>query len=193
MESLDLAHELVRTALRDAGVETGPRARRRDGHLRPPIDRRTGAVFAAGILPGWGDIRPAAEMEARLGLPVQLENDANVGAFGEKVFGAARGVEDLIYVRLSAGHRRGADPLAGGPYRGVRGVAGEIGHVLADPNGLMCRCGNRGCLETVASPVAVAALLERSIGQPVSVQRLLELGRLPATAAPRAPSPTRAR
>ena len=55
------------------------------------------------------------------------------------------------------------------------GMAGEIGHVLSDPAGPICRCGNRGCLEAVASPVAVAALLERSLGQPVSVAHLLEL------------------
>jgi predicted NBD/HSP70 family sugar kinase len=113
-------------------------------------------------------------MERRLGVPVQLENDANVGALGEKVFGAARGVDEMIYIRLSAGI--GAGLIVGGrPYQGALGFAGEIGHVLADEDGLICRCGNRGCLETVASPVAVAALLERSMGRPVSVQHLIEL------------------
>ena len=65
--------------------------------------------------------------------------------------------------------------LAGRPYHGALGVAGEIGHVLADPRGPICRCGNRGCLETIASPVAVAALLQRSTGRPISIQTLLEL------------------
>ena len=113
-------------------------------------------------------------MQARLGVAVELENDANVGALGEKVFGAARGVDDLIYVRVSAGIGAGLI-LGGRPYRGFGGVAGEIGHVLADPAGPICRCGNRGCLETIASPPAVAALLERSSGEPVGVERLLEL------------------
>jgi predicted NBD/HSP70 family sugar kinase len=113
-------------------------------------------------------------MQARLGVPVELENDANVGALGEKVFGAARGVDDLVYVRVSAGIGAGLI-LGGRPYRGFGGVAGEIGHVLADPAGPICRCGNRGCLEAVASPPAVAALLERSTGEPVGVRRLLEL------------------
>ncbi|HEY2316835.1 MAG TPA: ROK family protein, partial [Solirubrobacteraceae bacterium] len=65
--------------------------------------------------------------------------------------------------------------LSGQPYQGFAGVAGEIGHVLSDPSGPICRFGNRGCLEAVAGPVAVAALLERSLGQPITVARLLEL------------------
>ena len=108
-ESLDLAHELVRGALEPPastrtallGVGMG---------LAAPINSVTGELEADGILPGWHGIRPAAEMEARLGVPVQLENDANVGALGEKVFGAGRGVDDLIYVRLSAGIGAGLDP-----------------------------------------------------------------------------------
>ena len=142
--------------------------------LAAPINQGTGELEADGILPGWHGIRPAAEMEARLGLPVQIDNDANLGALGEKAFGAARGVDDLVYIRLSAGIGAGLI-LGGRPYHGIRGTAGEIGHVVSDPSGPICRCGNRGCLEAVASPVAVAALLERSIGEPVSIKRLLEL------------------
>ena len=167
IESLDLADELVRASLRGAGIAPDRLLGVGMG-LAAPINRATGEIAADGILPGWHGIRPAAEMQARLGVPVELENDANVGALGEKVFGAARGVDDLIYVRVSAGIGAGLI-LGGRPYRGFRGVAGEIGHVLADPDGPICRCGNRGCLETVASPVAVAALLERSTGTPVSV------------------------
>jgi predicted NBD/HSP70 family sugar kinase len=172
-ESLDLAHELVRASLLSAGIEHDRLLGVGMG-LAAPINKATGEIAADGILPGWHGIRPGAEMQARLGVPVELENDANVGALGEKVFGAARGVDDLIYVRVSAGIGAGLI-LGGRPYRGFGGVAGEIGHVLADTAGPICRCGNRGCLETVASPVAVAALLQRSTGTPVSVARLLEL------------------
>jgi predicted NBD/HSP70 family sugar kinase len=172
-ESLDLAHELVRAALRGAGIEP-ERVLGVGMGLAAPIHKATGEIATEGILPGWHGIRPAHEMQARLGVAVELENDANVGALGEKVFGAARGVDDLIYVRVSAGIGAGLI-LGGRPYRGFGGVAGEIGHVLADPAGPICRCGNRGCLETIASPPAVAALLERSSGEPVAVERLLEL------------------
>lgn len=173
VESLDLAQELVRGALGTAGVDR-ERVLGVGMGLAAPINKATGELEADGILPGWHGIRPAAEMESRLGLHVQLENDANVGALGEKAFGAAREVDDFVYVRLSAGIGAGLI-LGGRPYQGSWGVAGEIGHVLADERGLICRCGNRGCLETVASPVAIAALLARSTGQPVDVQRLLEL------------------
>jgi predicted NBD/HSP70 family sugar kinase len=173
VESLDLAHELVRSALYRARVARDRLLGVGMG-IAAPINKLTGELEAGGILPGWRGIRPAAEMEARLGLPVQLDNDANAGALGEKAFGAARGIDDLIYVRLSAGIGAGLI-LAGRPYRGYAGAAGEFGHVLCDSAGPICRCGSRGCLEAIASPVAVAALLERSVGQPVSVKRLLEL------------------
>jgi predicted NBD/HSP70 family sugar kinase len=173
IESLDLAHELVRAALRSAGVEHDRLLGVGMG-LAAPINKRTGELDADGILPGWHGIRPVAEMEARLGLPVALENDANVGALGEKAFGAARGVEDLIYIRLSAGIGAGLI-LSGQPYRGFGGVAGEIGHILSDPTGPICRCGNRGCLEAIASSTAIAHLLERSTGRRVSIPQLLAL------------------
>jgi predicted NBD/HSP70 family sugar kinase len=172
-ESLDLAHELVRHALNSAGIDRDRLLGVGMG-LAAPINKTTGELEADGILPGWHGIRPAAEMEARLGIPVELANDADAGALGEKVFGGGSAVDDLVYVRLSAGVGAGLI-LAGRPYHGALGVAGEIGHVLADPSGPICRCGNRGCLETIASPVAVAALLQRSTGRPVSVQTLLKL------------------
>ncbi len=186
MESLDLAYDLVRSALDATGVEPDRLLGVGMG-LAAPINTVTGELEAYGILPGWDGIRPAAEMEQRLGVSVQLDNDANLGALGEKVFGVARGVDDLIYVRLSAGVGAGL-VLNGRPYHGARGVAGEIGHVSVVDNGLICRCGNRGCLETVASPVAVAALLGRSSGRHVSVAELLDLVRLGDRGAQRAVS-----
>ena len=171
--SLDLARELVQDALREAKVERDHVIGVGMG-LAAPIDSSTRTVYAEGILPSWGGISPADEMESRLGLPVQIENDANVGALGEHMFGAGRGVDDMVYVRLSSGIGLGLI-LGGHPYRGKSGVAGELGHIASVEEGRICRCGNRGCLETVASPVAVAGLLEYSRGEPVSVARLLEL------------------
>lgn len=172
-ESLDLAQHLVQEALHSAGVEPDRLLGVGMG-LAAPINKVAGKLEADGILPGWHGIRPAAEMEARLGIPVVLGNDANLGALGERAFGAARGVDDLVYIRLSAGIGAGLI-IDGRPYHGRLGVAGEVGHVLSDPRGPICRCGNRGCLETVASPVAVAALLARSLRRPVTVPHLLEL------------------
>jgi predicted NBD/HSP70 family sugar kinase len=172
-ESLDLAHRMVADALDGAGI-AHERVLGVGMGLAAPINKLTGDLEADGILPGWRGLKPAAELEQRLELRVQLENDANVGALGEKAFGAAREVDDFVYIRLSAGIGAGLI-LEGRPYQGHWGLAGEIGHALADEGGLICRCGNRGCLETIASPVAIASLLERSGGEPVSVARLLEL------------------
>jgi len=101
---------------------------------------------------------------------VRLENDANLGALGEHMFGAGQGVEEMAYVRLSAGIGLGL-VLGGHAFGGSSGIAGELGHVRVSRDGPICRCGNRGCLEMFASPTVVARLL----GADVSVARLLEL------------------
>ncbi|MEV5610867.1 ROK family transcriptional regulator [Streptomyces sp. NPDC052225] len=166
--TLDLAYDLVQRALRDADVD--PRRVLGAGiGLASPIDPDTGAIRADGILPGWQGVVPATEMQGRLGVPVQLANDADAGALGENVFGAGQGVDDMIYVRLSAGVGAGLI-LDGRPYRGARGIAGEIGHVCVRRDGAICRCGNRGCLETVASPVAVAREIEHVVDRPAGEQ-----------------------
>jgi predicted NBD/HSP70 family sugar kinase len=165
--SLDLAHELVRGLLERAQADRADVIGVGMG-LAAPVDAESGTAYVERILPGWGGVRPAAEMEARLGLRVKLENDANVGALGEHRFGAARGARDVAYVRLSAGIGLGLI-LGGVPYRGRLGIAGELGHVRAVENGALCRCGNHGCLETVASAAAVADALG------VHVPRVLEL------------------
>ena len=171
-EALDLAAGLAEQLLDEAGVPRGRVLGAAMG-LPGPIDRQTGLVHSRAIIPSLDGIDTAVEMQMRLGMPVHLDNDANVGALGEATFGAGKGVEVLAYLRLSAGI--GAGLIIGGrPFRGARGVAGEIGHVLVDPQGPICRCGNRGCLETFASPPALCELLRRSHG-PMTVPRLLAL------------------
>ena len=171
--SLDLAYELVRESLRQAQIRPDRLLGIGMG-IAAPVDSTSGAVQSEGILPGWHGIRPAEEMQSRLGLPTQVDNDANLGALGEREFGCGQGVGNMIYIRLSTGVGAGLI-LDGRPFGGATGIAGEIGHFRHTDDGAICRCGNRGCLETVASPVAVATLLERSRGEPVSVHRLLEL------------------
>jgi predicted NBD/HSP70 family sugar kinase len=173
VESFDLATALVKSALAEADV-ANDRVIGVGMALSAPVNRATGAVVAEGILPNWGGIQPAAEMEARLGHPVEVHNDANLGALGEHVSGAGRGVRDMLYVRLSAGIGLGL-VLGGRPYGGTYGIAGELGHTRVRPEGLICRCGNRGCLETVGSSLAVARLLGRSREEAIDVDRLLAL------------------
>ncbi len=125
-----------------------------------PVDRTTGAIDSATILPGWAGARPAEELRERLGMPVHLDNDANLGALGELVGGAGRGCSHLVYLQLSNGV--GAGIVADGRlYRGAGGIAGEIGHITVDARGPVCRCGNRGCLETLVGGPYLLQLLSR--------------------------------
>jgi predicted NBD/HSP70 family sugar kinase len=142
--------------------------------LPAPVDLRTGAVGSGNILPGWVDRRPAAELAELLGLPVAVDNDANLGALAEATYGAARGMSDVVYVKVSTGIGAGL-VLGGEVFRGSTGLAGEIGHVPVDPDGAVCRCGNRGCLETVVSVTHVLRLLQPAHREPLDVARVVEL------------------
>lgn len=173
VESLDLATDMVRTALREAAISPDRLLGVGMG-IAAPVNSVTGSIESEGILPGWHGIRPADEMQQRLSLPVQIENDANLGALGELEYGRGQGVQNMVYARLSAGIGAGLI-VDGRLFRGATGVAGELGHMLEDPDGLICRCGNRGCLEAMASPLAIAALLERSRREPISVAQMLDL------------------
>jgi predicted NBD/HSP70 family sugar kinase/biotin operon repressor len=173
-DALDAAARLVSELLDEAGVGHG-RVLAAGVGLPGPIDRASGLVHSQPILPSWVGLSPARELQERLGLPVHLDNDANVGALGESTFGAGRGTRVMAYLRLSAGIGAGL-VIDGRPFRGARGVAGEIGHVLVDPQGPICRCGNRGCLETFVAGPALCELLRRSHG-PLTVKDLLRLAK----------------
>ena len=142
--------------------------------LPAPIDRTTGSVQTVSILPGWVGVDAAAEASERLGLPVEVENDANLGALAEFAWGAAKGRSEVAYIKVSTGI--GAGLISRGRIQhGVGGTAGEIGHVRLAADGPVCRCGNRGCLETLASSRAIADLLSASRREPVTTRQLLEL------------------
>jgi predicted NBD/HSP70 family sugar kinase len=124
--------------------------------ISAPVRRDTGAPVAGGILPGWRDVSLGAELRARLGVPVHVGNDANLGALAEARGGAGRGADNVVYLMLSNGIGAGLI-LNGALFTGHNGMAGELGHVVVDPDGAPCRCGHRGCLETVAGARAVRA------------------------------------
>jgi predicted NBD/HSP70 family sugar kinase len=172
-ESLDQAARLVEKVMAEAqvgrdrviGVGMG---------VPGPINLATRSVGSSSILPSWIGIDGAAAMEERLGLPVQVENDANLGALAEFVWGSGQGHSELVYIKLSSGV--GAGLLLGGRlYRGAGGTAGEIGHTPAQHSDEVCRCGTRGCLETVASARSIARMVGGSRGEEVTSARLLEL------------------
>jgi predicted NBD/HSP70 family sugar kinase len=144
--------------------------------ISAPVLRDSGSLADAGILPGWDTISPRAELERRLGLPVQVGNDANLGALAEVRAGAARGASNVVYLMLSAGIGGGL-VLNGSPFTGHSGMAGELGHVIVDPGGRVCRCGNRGCLETIAGAQRLLERLRPRHGQDVTLGQAAELAR----------------
>lgn len=131
--------------------------------LPAPVDPVTHKITVPGIMRGWEGLDVVDVLSSRLNRPVLVENDANAGAIAEARYGALRGVADAIYVRAS--HQTGAGILIGGRlHRGPGGTAGEIGHVQVDPQGSICRCGGRGCLNTVIGADALTDLLRISRG-----------------------------
>jgi predicted NBD/HSP70 family sugar kinase len=172
-QGLDRAAEFVNRVLGEAGADRHQVIGTGMG-LPAPIDRISGSVQESSILPGWVGVDAAGEASDRLGLPVEVENDANLGALGEYAWGAAKGRSEVVYIKVSSGI--GGGLISGGRLQhGVSGTAGEIGHMVVTEGGPVCRCGNRGCLEAIASSRAVADLLATSRREPVSTRQLLEL------------------
>src|SRR4051812_32659161 len=119
-----------------------------------PLDREKGIVVVAPNL-GWGDFPLSDRITKRLGLPVNLDNDANWANVDEWGLGAARG--GRTYVGITIGTGIGGGLIINGElYQGSSDVAGEIGHTTIDVNGRHCKCGNYGCLEAYASGPAIA-------------------------------------
>ena len=116
----------------------------------PGLVDRQGVLRFAPNLPGVADLAIGAELAARLGLPVRVDNDATCAAWGERQAGAARGYDDVLVVALGTGIGGGII-VDGVLLRGANGFAGEVGHMIVDPAGPPCPCGKRGCWERFAS------------------------------------------
>jgi predicted NBD/HSP70 family sugar kinase len=161
-EGMDRAARLVLDLVETAG-KTMADVRAACIGLPAPVDSVSGEVGSEGILPGWRGVHVADEMAGRLQAPVVLDNTANLAALGELRCGALQGVENGVYIKLSYGVGAGI-VLAGDVFRGAAGTAGEIGHLTIDENGPVCRCGNRGCLETYIGSQALLEALAVSHG-----------------------------
>lgn len=118
------------------------------------VDPLTGTVTLAVNL-GWSDLRLGEQLEARFGRPCLLENDVRAAALGLHRRHVGGDLDDLAYVAVGTGVSAGVI-LRGQLHRGARGLAGEIGHVIAEPDGPPCSCGERGCLEALVSGPAIA-------------------------------------
>lgn len=142
--------------------------------LPGPIQRRSGVVGRACTLKPWIGV-PAATLAASvIGPRVLVDNDANLAALAEVTWGAARAAEDVAYVYTAAGIGVGL-VLDGHIYAGSNGTAGELGHTTIDENGLICECGGRGCLNTVANAEAISTQLARTLGQRLPVHQVIAL------------------
>jgi predicted NBD/HSP70 family sugar kinase len=139
-----------------------------------PLDRARGAAGSVTILPGWTGLQIRSELQERLGVPVEIENDANLGALAELTWGAGRECSSFAYVKAATGIGAGI-VIDGKLLRGASGTAGEIGHTTLDEAGALCYCGNRGCLETVASGPAIIRLVGPLGGGIPSLARIVEL------------------
>ena len=126
------------------------------------IEMQTGMLRESPNLPGWQDYPVRQQIEQCLGTHVVLENDANAAALGEKWLGAAANVDDMCMITLGTGVGGGI-VLQGRVWHGMTGMAGELGHITADPNGPACGCGNHGCLEQFASATAIKRMAVEAV------------------------------
>ena len=151
-EGIASAARLVKEAITSAGVDR-QNVLGAGVALPGPIDTNRQRVVDSDILPGWGGTA-ADDFTTAFGLQALLENDANLAALGEHIWGAGRGQATTITVKFHSGIGAGVivnDELVSGGHGG----AGEIGHITIDPRGPLCRCGKRGCLDTLASVPAI--------------------------------------
>jgi len=147
---ISCAEKLVSPRVRAIGVGAAGMVEAKTGTLR----------FAPNL--AWRDVRLANEVSGTLGLPCIVHNDANVAAWGEFRFGAGRGAEDMLLVTVGTGI--GGGIVSGGRLlHGAHGFAAEIGHIIVEPGGPLCGCGNHGCWEQVASGRAIDRLAANAV------------------------------
>lgn len=129
-----------------------------------PIDIENGLVLTPTNLKSWTDFPIVEIFNKKFGVPVVFDNDANAAALGEFYEGAGRGFKDILYVTISTGIG-GAIVVGGKIHHGVRASAGEIGHAIVQPGGALCRCGTRGCLETIAAGHSIVRRMKKKLAE----------------------------
>jgi glucokinase len=173
---IDVASEL-RAVAGSGGLTMGPVAIAVPG----TIDSRSGLVVDAPVL-GLRDIPIVDLAQHELGHPVTVLHDVKAAAFGELMAGAGVGQADIAYLNVGTGLSM-AFVFGWKIHQGAGGTAGEIGHVVADPAGLTCNCGRRGCLETIASGPAIARRAGQADGRLEAVAEAARRGDEPACGA----------
>ncbi|MGC9933680.1 transcriptional repressor XylR [Priestia aryabhattai] len=135
------------------------------------VDRHQQIIFMPNL--NWNIKDLQFLIESEFNVPVFVENEANAGAYGEKVFGMTKNYENIVYISINVGIGTGL-VINNELYKGVQGFSGEMGHMTIDFNGPKCSCGNRGCWELYASEKALLASLskeEKNISRKEIVER----------------------
>ncbi|HRR91962.1 MAG TPA: ROK family protein, partial [bacterium] len=127
-----------------------------------PLDSKRGRILSPPNLPGWDDVPLVDDVKGVFNVPVYLENDANAAALGEFYFGAGKDVSNMVYMTLSTGIGGGII-LNNKLIHGVRDSGGEVGHQTILPDGPLCNCGNRGCLEALSSGTGIAKIFREKL------------------------------
>lgn len=140
--------------------------------LHAPFETPTRTISPSGILPGWEGLDVEQVLGEKLGLDVEVDNDANFAALAEWTWGAGRGARNFLYIKSSNGIGSGL-VLGNQVYRGSTGMAGELGHIVVDDRGALCNCGNRGCLSAVASGRALLLQLAAAGNPRDSLQEVI--------------------
>jgi glucokinase len=165
----------IRNAVRDAGGTL--KDVRAVGLGAPgPLNPKTGVILHAPNLgPTWNNMPVTAYLSERLGCPVYLDNDVNVGAVGEHALGAGKGCQNMVAIFIGTGIGGGII-LNGELYEGVRYTAGEVGHTVLLADGPLCGCGKHGCAEALASRTAIEREIQAQIsaGRDSVIPQLLE-------------------
>jgi glucokinase len=148
---------LLQSVCREAGI-TADQAEALGVSCGGPLDSQTGVVYSPPNLPTWDGVPLKVLLQDQFGgLPVIVENDANATALAEHRWGAGVGCRDMAFLTMGTGIGAGLI-LDGRLYRGRNDLAGEIGHATVWPDGPLCPCGKRGCLEALASGTAIARI-----------------------------------
>ncbi len=172
--------EIGRDALSRAGIDSTQLIGAGVG-VPGPLDYKRGTIVAPPIMPGWHETPVRDQLRAVFETPVYLNNDANLGALGERHYGAGQNVDNLAFIKVATGIGCGII-IDGQIYHGQTGAAGEIGHLTIDEDGPPCKCGSYGCLEAMAGGQAIAQRAELAIqaGRPTLLRELSTNGKLTA-------------
>lgn len=138
------------------------------------IDYAKGVVHSLTNIPGWKDVRLGRLLKKKLGMPVFMDNDANLMCLAEYRLGAAGGSRYAVCLTLGTGV--GAGVISEGRlYRGANNAAGEVGHIPLNESGPRCNCGGRGCLETYVGNNRILAEARKIFGQDISLEGISRL------------------